>query len=174
MFRAAREAKRAGRKTRAGGKTRHKCLHTFPPPFVRRDAQGNLTGPPNSPGFSVVGLCRVRPSILGRGTGDFQRMKTSPCQAGDPGCKGRGRAKFRLAQEINDDNLTMSGTRSRLQVERRWAQAASEEPPANQLPLAGHDGVHTFRHVQPPPFSVVTAPSPSGQTWWQDQRTVSA
>ncbi len=84
------EAKRAGRKTRMGDKTRHKCFHTFPPPFIRRDAQGNLAGPPNSPRFSVVGLCRVRASILERRTRDFQRMKTSPCQAGAPGFFGGG------------------------------------------------------------------------------------
>ncbi len=96
---------------RAPGQNAPQVSSHFPPPFIRRAARGNLAGPPNSPRFSVVGLCRVgarvprrnfwrfskdenlttsgrrfrlqaeRPSKIPPGTGDFQRMNTSPRQA---------------------------------------------------------------------------------------------
>ena len=46
--RRAREAKRAGRKS-CGGKTHHKCLHTFPPPFIPATPGATSWAPPIGP-----------------------------------------------------------------------------------------------------------------------------
>ncbi len=73
------EASRA-KNTRRGQNAPQVSSH-FSATLHPRDARGNLVGSPNRPRFSGAPLCRVWAGILGGRTRDFQRMKTSPCQA---------------------------------------------------------------------------------------------
>ncbi len=87
-----REAKRAGRKTRTGAKRATSVFTLF-----RRDARGNLAGPPNSPRFSVVGLCRVRARVPRRNFWRFSKERP-----GSPALTGL-RFVWRLCVRVTSD-----------------------------------------------------------------------
>ncbi len=95
-----REAKRAGRKTRTGAKRATSVFTLFRHPSSAATPGATSPVPPIAQASRWWGCAESGRGFPGAISGEFQRMKTSPCQAGDSGCKRRGRAKFHLAQEI--------------------------------------------------------------------------